>query len=582
MEPTKHPPYPTGFEWVDDKEFAGKIQGLTPEKPERFAFPIGSVTNREKLQPFLDLLNRSQTLTELVPEIKSSVSKTTGYDKLGVTEEGLMASPNEVVVRLPDSVPLPGTANITKLKEELLKIYLSRHPEATPNQDEKLEVARVCPWNHRLFLLSGDQILTRVRTGGERDNHSPTNPRDGGAYPNHCVFKALDVLPEPFFPLSEETLQRLQISQSSAGGVRVAILDTGFDFESLDVTNYRLAFNNRPQFTLHPDFTGWNFVEDSNDPFDDHFVKHGSRLTAIVKEAGNVTLFPLKTHDGMGIGRLFDILSALEYVLANDIHVVTASWSFYMSDFEHSKFIPQRSLLLLYLNELRDRNVLFVTAAGNAADFPETEGTGRGSELGSGAGMVKMYPACFNDPVFKLSNLIVVTSFGQDPDEGLLKPRENFSGTLVDAGIDCGNEMGDFKNPISEDEWKRINDRTLRSYTASPTSTDNLFRLVRDFLNHRADVQNDRLKGSSYAVAHFVKLLVKVLPKIWEDLDNEYAKRVKALPANVNGTVLTDSGEPSFEDSELKKRIFRKLSRKRRRNDLVESGCVARGVYQLE
>lgn len=580
MEPTKQPPYPTGFEWVDDKEFAGKIQDLKPGTPERFAFPIGSVTDRATLQPFLDLLNRSQTLAELVPEIKASVAKTTGYGKLDVIEGGggLMASQNEVVVRLPDSVPLPGTTNITELKRALLDVYRSRNPEARDSAD--LAVERVCPWNPRLFLLNGNQILTRIRTGGERDNHSQTRPRDGGAYPNHCVFKALDVLPEPFFPLSEETLQRLQGKRSAAGQVRVAILDTGFDFESLDVENYRLAFNNRPRFTLHPDFTGWNFVEDSNDPFDDHFVKHGSRLAAIVKEANNVTLFPLKTHDGMGIGRLFDILSALEYVLANDIHVVTASWSFYMSDFEDEKFDPQRSLLLHYLNELRDRNVLFVTAAGNAVDFPETEGTGRGIELGSGAGMVKMYPACFNE--FNLSNLIVVTSFGQDPaEEGLLKPRENFSGTLVDAGIDCGNEAGDFENPISEPEWKRINDRTLRSYTASPTSTDNLFRLVRDFLNHRADVQNDRVKGSSYAVAHFVKLLVKVLPKIWEDLDTEYAQRVEALPIGGDGTVLADGDEPPPKDNELKKRIFRKLRGKRQPDAGVETGCVARGVYRL-
>lgn len=529
------PAPPAGFGWLDDPAFQTNIANLQPGRSKPAPSPFFKGNSGEKaaqFEAFRQFLCRGYELQNLVGQgRRGSLYLDQGVDRLNAMSQartGLIRSENEAVILLDESVPLPATATQAELKQALLDAYLAvraaaAQPEEPVLDPSSLKVLRVCHWNPRLFLLNGDQLLTKIRPGGETDRNGSLIPR-ADEYVNHLTFKTLNVLPEPFFPLAEDTLLSLRDAHRP-GRIRVGILDTGFDHESLDLDQYRLAFQNRPQYTIQPDFMGWNFVEDSNDPFDDHFTKHGTKITGILKDAPDVSLIPLKTHDAQGVGTLFDILCALEYVMANNIHVVNASWSYYVENTPRpvpGAPRPQPALLDKYLAKLERRNILFVTAAGNAVDFAEN---GANPKRGRSLNTTRMYPARLSR---KFSNMVVVTTFAKPllvaggvapAGPRRLEPRENYSDRYVDAGICAPTAEGRFDNPITPAEWARVNARTLSSYAVQPTTAGALGTQVQEFLTQRAIANQSKIKGSSFAVPHFIRLAAGVLPQVWDKIE---------------------------------------------------------------
>lgn len=530
LKPLPPPKPPRGFGWLNDSAFRETLENLKPNAPKPAPAPFftGSPARRAaQFEAFRRFLCRGYELRNLVGRGRGeNLYLGQGEDRLnalGLARSGLIRSENEAVILLDESVPLPATATRAELKQALLEAYLSVRAAAGESalDPTSLKVLRVCHWNPRLFLLNGDQLLTKIRPGGETDRNGSLIPR-ADEYINHLTFKTLNILPEPFFPLAEDTLIALRDAHQP-GRIRVGILDTGFDHESLDLQQYRLAFQSQAQFTIQPDYLGWNFVEDSNDPFDDHFAKHGTKIAGILKDAPNVSLVPLKTHDAQGVGTLFDILCALEYVLANNIHVVNASWSYYVEKPPlptPGAPPPRPALLDKYLARLQRRNVLFVTAAGNAVDFADS---GPSPRRGRNLNTTRMYPARLSRD---FSNLVVVTTFvkaqpapavaGAGP---RLEPCENYSARYVDAGVCAPTPDGRFPNPVTPAEWARINARTLGSYAVQPTTPGALETQVQEFLTQRAIANQQAIKGSSFAVPHFIRLAAGVLTQVWATLD---------------------------------------------------------------
>lgn len=527
LKPTPSPKPPRGFGWLNDPAFRETIENLKPTtaKPAPAPFFTGNPARKAtQFEAFRQFLCRGYELRNLVGQGRGgSLYLGQGEDRLnalGVAQSGLIRSENEAVILLDEGVPLPATSTRAELKQALLDAYLALRPDllADPEFDaQALKVLRVCHWNPRLFLLNGSQVLTKIRPGGDIDKNGSTRPR-ADEYVNHLTFKTLNILPEPFFPLAEDTLLALRDAHRP-GRIRVGILDTGFDHESLDLQQYRLAFQSQAQFTIQPDYLGWNFVEDSNDPFDDHFAKHGTKIAGILKDAPDVSLVPLKTHDAQGVGTLFDILCALEYVLANNIHVVNASWSYYVEKPPlpvPGSPPPKPALLDKYLARLERRNILFVTAAGNAVDFADS---GPAPRRGRNLNTTRMYPARLSR---RFSNLIVVTTFTKvqpgTATQGVgsrLEPCENYSSRYVDAGICAPTPEGRFTNPVTPAEWARINARTLSSYAVQPTTPGALETQVQEFLTQRATANQQAIKGSSFAVPHYIRLAAGVLPQVW-------------------------------------------------------------------
>jgi thermitase len=130
------------------------------------------------------------------------------------------------------------------------------------------------------------------------------------------------------------------------------------------------------------DWRGWDFVNDDNDPTDDH--GHGTHVAGTVGAAGDnatgvvgvnwrVGLMALKFLGADGSGTTADAVAAILYASANGASVLNNSWS-------GGEF----SQALLDAVEVSDeRNALFVAAAGND---------------GSDNDLVPAYPSSYETP----------------------------------------------------------------------------------------------------------------------------------------------------------------------------------------
>jgi serine protease len=113
------------------------------------------------------------------------------------------------------------------------------------------------------------------------------------------------------------------------------------------------------------DLVGWNFVRNTNDPYDDH--GHGTHISGIIGAVGNngvgvagvawnAQLMALKTFDARGIGDSRWSVAAVDYAANLGAKVVNASWVIGGSS-------PS---LAAAIDRARLKNVVVVAAAGNS------------------------------------------------------------------------------------------------------------------------------------------------------------------------------------------------------------------------
>ena len=119
------------------------------------------------------------------------------------------------------------------------------------------------------------------------------------------------------------------------------------------------------------DVYGWDFVSNDNDPMDDN--QHGSHVAGTIAAVGNngvgvvgvnwdASVMALKFLDGNGSGSAADAISAILYAAENGAHIQNNSWG--GGGFSQS--------LQDAIEFARDRNVLFVAAAGNEGNDNDT------------------------------------------------------------------------------------------------------------------------------------------------------------------------------------------------------------------
>ncbi len=159
------------------------------------------------------------------------------------------------------------------------------------------------------------------------------------------------------------------LPNQSSGDLTIAILDSGVDFEHPDLSDYiwsnntetTLGFNGGDDDSncLVDDMIGWDFVNDDNNPMDDH--GHGTHVAGIIAEGlpecSNIKIMPLKTHDQNGYGTTFSIVCALYYAAQKGAKVANASWGYYG---EESILI--RNAIEFFTNT---NDALFINSAGN-------------------------------------------------------------------------------------------------------------------------------------------------------------------------------------------------------------------------
>jgi subtilisin len=139
-------------------------------------------------------------------------------------------------------------------------------------------------------------------------------------------------------------------SGNRGAGVRVAVLDTGIDYN-------------------HPEFEGnyqggYDFVFDDSDPFDDNSRSHGTHVAGIIAAEGNGTgvigvapeadLFAVKVLDGGGFGLAEWIIAGIEWAVDNNMDIINMSLEG-----------PDSLSLQLACDAAYEAGVLLVAAGGN-------------------------------------------------------------------------------------------------------------------------------------------------------------------------------------------------------------------------
>lgn len=220
---------------------------------------------------------------------------------------------------------------------------------------------------------------------------------------------------------SSEQLSNLNIDPVTDDEVIIAIIDTGVDWDHAcfqgkiwtNNTEYNAQIANVQDDDgncVTDDFIGWNFVEDYNNPYDDH--GHGTHVACIALENAEAfsppdsacayRIMPLKALAFDGVGELFDATCATLYAIQNGADVVNCSfiWNGGQSDIMDG-----------LIDEGAD--VFFVVAAGNdTLDL----------------GLHHYYPANYSGK----ENMLTVGAV----DGILLAPFSNYNGLLVEVAAE--------------------------------------------------------------------------------------------------------------------------------------------------
>lgn len=146
-------------------------------------------------------------------------------------------------------------------------------------------------------------------------------------------------------------------------GVIVAVIDTGVNYNHLDLVN---------NVWEHPDYPyhGWNYVNNSNNPMDDQ--GHGTHCAGTVAGDGSAgsqtgvapgaTIMCLKVLDSGGGGNQSSVWSAVQFSIENGAHVLSLSLGW-----QHS-WGPNRTAFRQAFDSALAAGLVASVAAGNEGD----------------------------------------------------------------------------------------------------------------------------------------------------------------------------------------------------------------------
>lgn len=163
----------------------------------------------------------------------------------------------------------------------------------------------------------------------------------------------------------------------------VAIIDTGVDYNHPDIapnywtntgeSGFDAAGNDKKTNGIDDDgngfvddFRGWDFVNNDNDPMDDH--NHGTHCAGTIGAKGNdgvgvvgvnwnVSMVGVKFLSGSGSGSLADAVKAIEYTTGLGVTLTSNSWG--GGGYSDTMYAA--------INAANTAGVLFIAAAGNAS-----------------------------------------------------------------------------------------------------------------------------------------------------------------------------------------------------------------------
>ena len=146
-------------------------------------------------------------------------------------------------------------------------------------------------------------------------------------------------------------------------GVTIAVLDTGlnYDYEGFSDPFLYNAIQDACVDNNFEELFGWNFVENNNNPFDDHISMHGTVVSHIITsnlDNNNVPyqLLPVKIANQDGKINYFDALCGFQYASKKEnIKIINMSFGWYHQNYE---------ILEKFVANVEDE-ILVVCSAGN-------------------------------------------------------------------------------------------------------------------------------------------------------------------------------------------------------------------------
>jgi hypothetical protein len=141
-------------------------------------------------------------------------------------------------------------------------------------------------------------------------------------------------------------------------GINVAVIDTGIDYEHIDLeVNYG---------------GGYNFVNENLLPYDGN--GHGTHVAGTIAAAYNsigvigvapeAKLYALKVLDDSGSGDYSNVVAALQWCVVNDIQITNNSYG--------SSYYPGDNVKAAFDNAYDEYGILHVAGAGNSGNFRGT------------------------------------------------------------------------------------------------------------------------------------------------------------------------------------------------------------------
>ena len=236
-----------------------------------------------------------------------------------------------------------------------LVVYLN-NPTFTPDPNDVVAIEK-CPCNENLQLWTySEAALQLIPIEERRRSNSDTDETENGFNVQFSVQQNgfdFPITPNNF----ADGINRIHTSSSGQDLVKIAILDTGIDYDHPSFPNEYLNYFDT--YTGQGESFGYDFVNEDVDPNDDH--GHGTavagRIISKLQDGRSdfpFTIMPIKTHDENGNSNSYDMLCAMLLAAANGADVINTSFGYYN---EHN------DVLDAILDDLDD--VLFVASAGN-------------------------------------------------------------------------------------------------------------------------------------------------------------------------------------------------------------------------
>jgi hypothetical protein len=209
-------------------------------------------------------------------------------------------------------------------------------------------------------------------------------------------------------------------------GVTVAVLDTGVMHDYPEFTQ-RFLYNsssNSCSDNGYQEEYGWNFVDQDNNPYDNHYGRHGTIVTKLIAskfEDAEVDyqILPVKVADRNGNIRYFDALCGFQYAAnKSDVDIINMSFGWNYHD---------RELLQLFIEEADD--ILVVTSAGNKEQNND---------------VIPHFPSSYeSNNILAVAALAGNSSYGNNPDP---LAQDSFANPFPSGGSNGNSALANFSN----------------------------------------------------------------------------------------------------------------------------------------